>query len=53
MKSKKTTDEQTYPGAAIDDATTNHNVTTALEEQYTRELNNNPRNDTSELEGNS
>lgn len=40
---KKTTDRQQYPGAAID-AADNDVVTPALEKQYTRSLNNNPRN---------
>lgn len=49
MKSTKSTkdataNEQKYPGAAIDKAD-GGNVTPELEKQYTRELNNNPRNE--------
>lgn len=40
----KTKDEQRYPGAGID-AADNNEVTPALEKQYTKSLNNNPRND--------
>lgn len=40
----KTENEQKYPGAAID-AADGEKVTPCLEKQYTRELNNNPRND--------
>lgn len=39
----KTTDEKRYPGAAVDRAD-GEKVTPALEKQYTRSLNNNPRN---------
>lgn len=41
---EKTCDEQRYPGAAIDEAD-GCKATKKLEDQYTRELNNNPRND--------
>lgn len=40
----KTTDEKKYPGAAID-AADNDKENRCLEKQYTKELNNNPRND--------
>ncbi len=44
MSTKKTKDQQQFPGAAID-AADRDAVTPALEKQYTRTLNNNPRND--------
>lgn len=40
----KTSDEKKYPGAGID-GVGDGKVTPKLEKQYTRELNNNPRND--------
>lgn len=40
----KTDNEKKYPGAAID-AADGEKVTPFLEKQYTKELNNNPRND--------
>lgn len=43
MKTTKTQNEQRYPGASVDEA--DNNATNAcLEKQYTRDLNNNPRN---------
>lgn len=42
-KQKKTENEQRYPGAAVD-AAQDDKVTEKMEKQYTRELNNNPRN---------
>lgn len=45
MKTKeKIQDEKQYPGAAID-AADGEKVTSCMEKQYTRELNNNPRNE--------
>ena len=43
MGHKKTQNEQTYPGAGID-AVKPGEVDRCLSEQYTRDLNNNPRN---------
>ncbi|MBD5238892.1 MAG: hypothetical protein HDS64_03855 [Bacteroidales bacterium] len=43
MKTTKTQDEQRYPGASID-ASDNDQVNACLEKQYTKDLNNNPRN---------
>jgi len=40
----KTDNEKQYPGTAFD-AAGDGKVTPALEKQYTRKLNNNPRND--------
>lgn len=45
MKTKEQTiDEKNYPSAAID-AADDDKVTSCMEKQYTRELNNNPRNE--------
>ncbi|MDE6146134.1 MAG: hypothetical protein K2O38_07380 [Muribaculaceae bacterium] len=43
MTSKKTQNQQTYPGAGID-AVNPGKVDSRLQEQYTKDLNNNPRN---------
>ena len=43
MANNKTKNEQTYPGAGID-AVNPGKVDACLEKQYTRDLNNNPRN---------
>ncbi len=40
----KTNNEKHYPGTALN-ATGGGKVTPAIEKQYTRKLNNNPRND--------
>ena len=40
---QQTSDEQRYPGAAIDNADDNEKVNEKLPRQYTRDLNNNPR----------
>ncbi len=42
-KQQKIHNEQRYPGTGVDAADDNE-VTTRLERQYTRDLNNNPRN---------
>ncbi|MBD5178136.1 MAG: hypothetical protein HDR45_06880 [Bacteroides sp.] len=44
MKTSKIYNEQNYPGAGIDVAD-HEKVNARLEKQYTRRLNNNPRND--------
>lgn len=44
MSNTKTFDEKHYPGAAVDHAD-NDKENACLEKQYTRRLNNNPRND--------
>ncbi len=43
MKTTKTQNEQRYPGAVIDAADDNR-TDPRLEKQYTKRLNNNPRN---------
>lgn len=43
MANNKTTNQKTYPGAGID-AVKPGKVDSFLEEQYTKDLNNNPRN---------
>lgn len=44
MSTTKTYNQKNYPGAAIDVADL-EKVNSRLEKQYTRRLNNNPRND--------